>query len=416
MDVRRSTAFGAAALALCLGAAACGSGSSSDGKAPTSKVTFTGDPIKIGTIGSYSGSQASSQAGAEKVLKAFVQSTNDAGGINGHRLDLVVKDIGDNVAGGLAAAKDLVEQEKVVAIVGESDNADTTWASYIAGTGVPVIGGLSINLPFVTNPDFFPAGTNVLALVYGMLVEAKKLGDKFGFLYCAESPQCASAVPLVQGIGQVLGLKVPVAIKVSGSAPDYTAVCQQLKDSGVQSYQVANGSAVVVRIATACAKAGVKAKTLNTDGAATMSWTREPALDGTLLSEAVFPFTSSGGAGPAAYQALLAKYLPDLGDLNGPNAAYSYVAGVLFSHAAKAAGDSVTPASLKKALYTIKNETLGGLTPPLTFVEGKPTAVNCYFVMGLNGGKYSGIGPGATTCAPDPLVSGILQQLAKSAG
>lgn len=414
MDVRRSTAMGAAALALCVGAAACGSGSSSGSPTPKSTATFKGDPIKIGTIGSFSGSQASSEAGAEKVLKAFVQSTNDFGGINGHRVDLVVKDLGNNVAGGLAAAKELVEQDKVVAIVGEQDNADTTWASYIAGTGVPVIGGLPINIPFVTNPDFFPAGSNIFALIYGTLIEAKKAGDKFGYLYCAESPQCASSVPLVQGLGQALGLKVPVAVKVSGSAPDYTAVCQQLKDSGVQSYQVGSGSAVIVRIAAACKKAGVTAKPLNNDGTATLSWTKEPALDGAVLAEAVFPFSSTEGAGPAAYQALLAKYLPDLGDQNGPNAAYSYTAGVLFSFAAKAAGDTVTSASLKTALYAMKNDTLGGLTPPLTFVKDKPTQVNCYFLMGLNGGKFAPIGNGPTNCAPDVLVNGILQQLSKS--
>lgn len=389
--------------------AACGSSTSEDDRNSATKLP--GPAIKIGTVGAYSGAQASSEAGAEAVLKAWVKSVNETGGIKGHPVELVAKDIGDNPAAGLAAVKELVEQEKVVAIVGEEDNADSTWAKYVAGTGVPVIGGLSINIPFVTNPDFFPAGSNVFALLYGELLNAKKAGGKFGFLYCSESPQCASSVPLIQGLSQAVGVSVPVSAKVAGNAPDYTGVCQQLKDADVDAYTVASGAAVVARVVRECAAAGVKAQFLNTDGAATMAWLKEPALAGSLITEAVFPFTSDAGKGPKGYQNLLAKHLPDLGDKNGPNAAYAYVAAELFRKAAETATGDVTPASLKAALYTFKGETLGGLTPPLTFVKAKPTQVNCFFTMKLADGKFSDAGNGKTECAPDELIGGILSSL-----
>jgi hypothetical protein len=36
----------------------------------------------------------------------------------------------------------------------------------------------------------------------------------------------------------------------------------------------------------------------------------------------------------------------------------------------------------------IKDETLGGITPPLTYVDnGKPTYVNCWFNVNLQSGK-----------------------------
>jgi branched-chain amino acid transport system substrate-binding protein len=389
--------------------AACGSDDTENDGSATAGLS--GPAIKIGTLGGYSGAQASSQAGAEAVLKAWVKSVNESGGIKGHPVQLIAKDLGDNPAAGLAAVKELVEKEKVVAIVGEEDNADTTWANYISEKGIPVIGGLSLNIPFATNASFFPVGANVFALLYGELVNAKKAGDKFGFLYCAESPQCASSVALVEALSQAVGVKVPVSAKVAGNAPDYTGVCQQLKEAGVDSYTVASGAAVVTRVVRECAAAGLEAKFLNTAGAATVAWTKEPALNGAVVAQSVFPFTSEIGEGPKAYQALLAKYLPNLGDKNGPNAAEAFVAGELFRKAAEATPGEITPASLKDALWTFKGETLGGLAPPLTFVKDKPTQVNCFFTMKLEDGKFSDAAEGKAECAPDELVGGILASL-----
>lgn len=402
--------------------AACGSsksstppsGTATSGAGSTSAAAPSGTPIKIGNIGSYTGTQASSEAGAQKVIKAWAQSVNDSGGINGHPVDLIVKDLGNNLSGGLAAAKELVESDHVVAIVGEQDNADSTWAPYVASKGVPVIGGLSIDLPFVTNPDFFPSGSNIFALIYGQLVEAKKEGTKYAFLYCAESPQCASAVPLQTGLAHALGLQVAMSAKVAATAPDYTAVCQQLKNSGAQTYEIGSGSAIVVHIANACAAQGVTAKQVTVDGTVTPLFLKEPALDGTIAAEAVVPFVDTTTPGGQAYQALLAKYLPDLGDANGPNAMYAFVAGKIFEKAAGAVTGDVTSASLKTALYSFKDETFDGLTPPITYTQGKPTSVNCYFLLGVSGGKFTEPNGAKTQCAPDAVVSGVLQALAKS--
>lgn len=427
MHTRRSTYVGVAAALVGATIAGCGSSKSStptttpttgaaatSGGASTTGAAPSGTPIIIGNIGSYSGQQASSEAGAAKVIKAWAQSVNDNGGINGHPVQLIVKDLGSNLAGGLAAAKDLIENSHAVAIVGDQDNADTTWAAYVTGKGVPVIGGLPINIPFATSPDFYPSGANIFALIYGQLQLAKAQGTKYGFLYCAESPQCASSVPLVKGLAGVLGVTVAVSAKVAATAPDYTAVCQQLKDSGASTYEVGSGSAIVVRIAHECAAAGVTAKQVTVDGTITPSWLKEPALDGARAAEAVVPFSDTTTEGGQAYQALLAKYIPDLGEANGPNAMYAFVSGKMFEKAAAAVTGDVTAQSLTDALHSLKDETFGGLTAPETFTAGKPTLVNCYFTLGVDGGKFTEPNGTQTTCVPDAVVSGILAQLPKS--
>jgi branched-chain amino acid transport system substrate-binding protein len=369
----------------------------------------------VGTVGAFSGPEGASQAGVPQVINAWASQVNAAGGIAGHQVKVIVKDIGSNPTGGLAAVQELVQSDHVVAIVGEEDNGDGSWASYAESSGVPVVGGLSLDLPFVQNPDFFPAGSNTFALVYGVQTLAKGLGPNLGILYCAESPQCASSVTLNQGTAQVSGVKIPVNIKISATAPDYTAVCQQLKSSGVQSYFVADNSAVVLRVAGQCKAQGLAATMVGEDGEATAAWQAQSSVNGMLLAEADAPFTDTSIPGVAQYQDAVSKYAPSLGNLQGPNAFYAYVAGKLFQAAVAAlpAGTAITPQTVKQGLYALKGATLDGLTPPLTYTEGKPTLVNCFFTMGLQNGKFTSPNGTKTTCAPDAFVNAIVSSLPK---
>jgi branched-chain amino acid transport system substrate-binding protein len=416
----RRLALAAAAITAALGLiAGCGSSSTSKsaGSTGTSGSTkATGTPIVIGTVGGFSGAQASSQGGVPKALQAWADAVNASGGLGGHPVQLIVKDLGDNLAGGLTAVKELVEQDHVVAIVGEQDNGDASWASYIQSTGVPVVGGLPIDLPFVQNPDFFASGTNEFAIVYGFQMLAKQNGPKLGILYCAESPQCAGAVTLNQGIARATGLQIPVDVKISATAPDYTAVCQQLKDSGAQSYFIGDGSAIVLRVAQQCVQNGLTAKMVAEDGSVTANWASVPSLNGLMVSEDDAPWFDTSTPAMQEFHRVINKYAPNLGDLLGPNTFYSYVAGKLFEKAVAAipSGTAITRDSIKAGLYTLHNETLGGLAPPLSFTQGQPALVNCYFTFGQSNGKFTEPNGLATSCAPDALVSAIVSSLPKT--
>jgi branched-chain amino acid transport system substrate-binding protein len=416
MKFRQICVVGAAGLLAGSLIAGCGSSSNSSQTASStaaqSSSTATGAQIVIGNIGSYTGPQASSQGAGPKVMNAWAKWVNSHGGVNGHPVKLIVKDDGGVPAQSEAAVKQLIEQDHVVAIVADQTDLDQTWASYVASKGVPVIGGIGVNTTFVTNPDFFASGQNVFASLYHVLTLAKSVGPKFAFLYCAESPTCASAGPLVQGVAKAVGETVSLTAKVSATAPDYTAICQELKASGVQSYEFASGSTTVIRLATACAAQGVKAATITTDGTITGAWATAPALDGALAAELSFPWFDDSTPATKEYQDALARYAPDLGDANGPNPSYGWVGAKLFEKAVENVGSApITSASLKQGLYKMKGETLGGLIGPVTFTEGKPGLINCGFTVGLKDGKFTEPDGLTTTCAPDAVVNGILAKL-----
>jgi len=310
----------------------------------------------------------------------------------------------------------LVTQDHVVAIVGDSSNVDAVWGNYVASTGVPVVGGQSINAVFFTNADFYPTGPNPIASIYAQFaVTANAGGHSTAALYCAEEAECAQLKLLYQGFNGADGIKTGPVLPVSATASDYTAVCQAIKSSGVSSYSVASFTSAVIRVYKACATQGVKAVLSQNDG------TVSPSLLGVVkggflgIDDNVPYFVSSTPA-TKAYRSFLAQYAPSVkGTLDDPNAQYVYIAGQLFEATIKAANvthaTNVTSATVKKGLYSLKGVTLGGLTQPLTYVPGKPTMLNCWFNVGIQGNKFTtpkGLKP---ECASNAVINGVLKKL-----
>jgi branched-chain amino acid transport system substrate-binding protein len=373
---------------------------------------LTGTPIPVGNVGSYSGAEAASEAGAQQVIKAWARWTNTHGGIAGHPVKLYVMDDGNNATTALDDVKELVTQDHVVAIVGEQSNNDSSWASYVAQAGVPVVGGSSIDLPFATNPDFYAGGTNVIALAYGMLTASKPYGNKFGVLYCAEAAQCAQSGLLYKVLAPQAGMTIAFNQSISASAPNYTAPCSVVKGSGVGGYQIADQAAVVKTVSNQCKALGVKARVFNFDGAVVSAMATVPGLQGLIATETDAPWFSSAPPLKTYHQAV-ARYAPGLGSSNGPNAFYAWVAGQLFSAAVTASKSStVTPASVKSGLYALpKGTTLGGIAPPLTYTQGQAAVINCYFTMAIKNNKFVTPNGLKTKCAPSSAVSSVLKLL-----
>jgi branched-chain amino acid transport system substrate-binding protein len=81
--------------------------------------------VKIGAILAVSG-PASFLGGPEaRTLEMLVEQTNAAGGINGQKVELIIKDSGANPEKAISFAKQLIEEEKVVAVLGPSTSGET---------------------------------------------------------------------------------------------------------------------------------------------------------------------------------------------------------------------------------------------------------------------------------------------------
>jgi branched-chain amino acid transport system substrate-binding protein len=381
-----------------------GAASSSSSSGTAAGSTAKGAPFRVGALGTFSGVASGSTADAKVVFQDWVDAVNAAGGINGHPVQAYILDNQNTPSTALSNAEQLVQQDHVQVIFDLSDDIESSWAKVVDQAKVPVL-GQSEGPTLGTDPNFYPTGTTVGPAVWGEL-KAASIGkvSKISSLYCAEIAACAQSVPLISEFGKTVGVSLSYSAQVSSTASSYTAQCLGSKNSGANGVTVGAASDVVLRVAEDCASQGYKPVYVSTVGEMTTPWLAQPAVNGAIGDIQDAPWYATSVPAIATLQAAIAKYSPGV-EANasfGAVATIGYDAGTVFATVAKSA--NLTPGSSQTAIIaaldTVKNETFGGLTPPLTYTAGKASQVPCSFVSGISNGKWttpSGLTP---VCAP----------------
>lgn len=133
--MKRTTGVIGVLLAMSLALTGCASGSGGEKSSAAEKA-----PIKVGAILSLTGTYAGLGQPEEKALKLQVKLINEAGGINGRKIDLLIEDDATDDAKANAAASKLIEQDGVVAILGATGTGGTMAARQVIDrAGVPQI-------------------------------------------------------------------------------------------------------------------------------------------------------------------------------------------------------------------------------------------------------------------------------------
>jgi len=105
----------------------------------TGAIAQAAEPIKIGAILSVTG-PASFLGGPEaRTLEMLVAETNAKGGVLGHKIELIIKDSGASPEKAFSFAKQLIEEEKVFAIIGPSTSGETMKIKSVAETGNTIL-------------------------------------------------------------------------------------------------------------------------------------------------------------------------------------------------------------------------------------------------------------------------------------
>jgi branched-chain amino acid transport system substrate-binding protein len=130
---RLRTTLGVAAVAVVLAATGCSSNT------PTETAGST-TPYKLGLLTSSAGPFASNAKTMVDGANYAVKLINDAGGINGRKVEVIVKDLLNTPQNGATMVPELVTQAKVVALVGPVDSAGCDIACALANKlKVPIV-------------------------------------------------------------------------------------------------------------------------------------------------------------------------------------------------------------------------------------------------------------------------------------
>jgi branched-chain amino acid transport system substrate-binding protein len=104
-------------------------------------VSFAGaaEPIKIGAILSVTGPASFLGAPEAKTLEMLVEETNKKGGFQGRKVELIIKDSGASPEKAFSFAKQLIEENKVFAIIGPSTSGESMKIKSVAEEGKTIL-------------------------------------------------------------------------------------------------------------------------------------------------------------------------------------------------------------------------------------------------------------------------------------
>lgn len=116
------------------------SGCSAKSETTTAKPDAGKEPYKIGAVFDSSGASSSLGIPERDTVKMMVKKINDNGGINGHPIELVMEDSESDEIKALLKAKKLIQEDKVLAIIGPSTSGTTmSIVPYAQANSIPLI-------------------------------------------------------------------------------------------------------------------------------------------------------------------------------------------------------------------------------------------------------------------------------------
>jgi len=372
------------------GAATSGAAGPAPGAAPASAAVPTKAPVTVGNVGDYSGIVGSVLKDGGPMSQVVAHSINDTGGLNGHPVRVVVGDAAGDPSRALSIVRDMVENKGVTVFMANFWVLSAGGArAYLEDKKIPVVGGDVASAVWFKSPMFFPMGASFDTLSVGSLKAMADLGHKkIALAYCAEVEACHVYHDAANARAATVGATIVYNAQVSLAQPDYTAECLQAQRSGADALMLGVDSTALSRFVRSCKQQGFSPPLVTASLSMINSTAKDPNLEGILAPVATFPFAANDSPATREYKAALARYAPTLEESGTTSAAW--VSGALLREASKALPDQPTSADFLKGLWQIKNDTLGGLTGPLTFREGQPAPdFTCYFLQSISGGKFT---------------------------
>ena len=412
MKVRWMTAL-AGSCVLALAVVACGSsGSSSSGSSAGSASSMSGgsqsagkSPYVIGSIDTETGVFGSTDAAGALGVEAWAAYVNSHGGINGHPVQLVVKDDQGNPSVALSEVREFAADKNLIALVGNISSVETSWAPVAEAEGIPVVGDFPYTSISYSTKYVFPQGTTIGSILYGEAYSAVTLGHatKVGFFYCAEDPACADSVAPIKAFASADAGTLVNSEAVPATAPNYDAVCTTAKNSGARALILALGAQTIISLAESCSSVGYNPVYVYQTTALSPQEVSVPALKNSSFGVVeTFPWVADSTPAQQAFQVGVQEARVPSSDY-GAALSLGWTGGALFQAAMQSVTGTATRASVADALWNLpKGTTLDGLAPPLTYAANAASPQQkCFFVMKLAGGKWTApYGPTKTFCQP----------------
>ena len=350
-------------------------------------------PVLLASIGTYSGPAAATLVPYLQGTQIWIKAINGRAGLNGHPVNLIVYDDGGDPARYKAQLQDAVERRHALALMQLSvPLTGHVGVDYLKEKRIPVVGLAGGESWGYSSPYLFPQMPVGDALSYTFVASMAEQNvpqgrTKLGMMYCAEAQGCSDTNRLVNQVAKPLGFEFVYQAKVSLAQPDFTAECLAARNAGVQVLFMFSDSNSTNRIAASCVRQSFHPQFAIGHGIALDRHAEDPNLDGMISSTTVFPYFQTGTPAADEFHSAV-KSSGKAGNI-GVAMAQGWTSGKLMEKAGVALPEPPTTEAILQGLWRIKDDTLGGITLPLTFTEGQnPTPVSCWFDIAIRKGAW----------------------------
>lgn len=266
------------------------------------QVPIARSPLVIASVGTHTGPLGAVFWPIVQGAQVWVQSVNQAGGLNGHPIRLITYDDGGDTVRHRTQVQEAIERRGAVAFLANTEGVTgQPSVQYIESKRVSVI-GTELGEPWVyESPMYFPQGGADSPRSYGILGavadSARGAKTKVASVTCVEAQGCRNAKLTFAKYGREFGLTVVYHGQVSIAQPDVTAECLNARQAGAEISLVGLDSNSLARVASSCARQGFRPLFGTLGAIVTDVMKDDPNLDGLGASTSVGPELSNGNAG-----------------------------------------------------------------------------------------------------------------------
>ena len=194
------------------------------------------DTVKIGAILAVTGPASNLGAPEARTLQMLVEDVNAKGGIDGKKIELLLKDSGGSPEKAVSFAKQLIEEEKVLAIIGPSTSGETMAIKNIAEGGKTILMSCAA-AEVIVNPvaphvfKVAPKDSFAVDLIFDQM---KKMGiSRIGVL-SSNTGFGKAGKEQVERLAPGHGIQIVANEVYDKAATDLTAEATKLKSANIQ--------------------------------------------------------------------------------------------------------------------------------------------------------------------------------------
>ena len=354
--------------------------------------------IKIGLITPMTGEVAVYGMAVKNAVELYINAFNDAGGINGRKIDLIVYDDKGDATESVNAYQKLVTSDEVVAIIGAVTSTPT-----LAVMQASVSDNIPMITPTATHPDVTSYGKNAFRACYTDDVQAISCANfaKTGLeaktaaiIYGSEDPYSTGLKEVFEAKCEENGIQIVAVEGYSASDVDYKSKLTNIIAKKPEVLFVPDYYNTVYTVAKQARELGYEGEFLGVDGVdgvLAIEGADVSYLDGLYFSNHYATDTDS-----QAVKDFIDAFQKKYNEVPNALAALGYdAADILVQAVALAVADGVKMEAGKECYQAIIDKIatikLDGVTGNITFDADHNTQKTCTIITVING-EYKSIG------------------------